>query len=60
MTTEQKFYATYRDGYYVVMDRDSGKVVRSDPGHYKRYRDGYLWDYAAVSEADRLNEEIAS
>lgn len=57
MTKEQtdRYHARYRDGYYVVFDTTTGEVVPPDSGHYKKYRDGYLWDYAAASEADRLN-----
>lgn len=54
-TDAPRYIARYNDGYYVVIDTATGNVVPSDPGHYKRHKDGYLWDSAAVSEADRLN-----
>lgn len=60
MTGSERYAARYRDGYYVVIDTATGDVVPSDPGHYKRHRDGYLWDNAAASEARRLNDERRS
>lgn len=55
-TTPERYQARYRDGYYVVVDTATGDVVPPDPGHYKKYKDGYLWDYAAASVAHDLNE----
>lgn len=52
--TEQ-FRAEYRNGYYVVVDTETGATVSPPPGHYKAYRDGYLWDYAAAFAARDLN-----
>lgn len=57
--TEPRYQARYRDGYYVVIDTTTGQVVPSPRGHYKKYRDGYLWDYAAMGEAKTLNEKQA-
>jgi hypothetical protein len=54
--TTERYCAQYREGYYVVVDTTTGLVVPPDPGHYKKYRDGYLWANAAASEAHRLNE----
>jgi hypothetical protein len=59
MTDGQRYVSRYRDGYYVVIDTTTGNVVPSPPNHYKKYRDGYLWDYAAFYEAQRLNDEHA-
>lgn len=57
MTTDnERYQARYRDGYYVVRDMWTGAIVPPEPGHYKRYRDGYLWDYAAGYAARDLNE----
>lgn len=53
----ERFHAQYRDGYYVVVDTATGAVVPPEPGHYKRYRDGYLWDSAAFFAARDLNAE---
>lgn len=53
----ERYEAWYQDGYYVVIDTTTGKVVPSPKGHYKKYRDGYLWDYAAVYAARDLNAE---
>jgi hypothetical protein len=54
---EPRYVARYRDGYYVVIDTHTGDVVPPDPGHYKKHRDGYLWDYAAGYAARDLNEQ---
>jgi hypothetical protein len=54
--TDNRYVARYQNGYYVVVDTATGRVVPPDAGHYKRHRDGYLWDYAAAFEAERLNE----
>lgn len=50
-----RYQAQYRDGYYIVVDTETGQTVPPDPEHYKIYRDGYLWDYAAASAARDLN-----
>ena len=55
-----RFKARYRDGYYVVVDTTTGEVVPPEPGHYKRHRDGYLWDYAAAYAAEALNQEVTA
>ena len=60
MRTEPRYYSTYRDGYYVVIDSETGAVVPPEPGHYKRHRDGYLWDYAAAFAARDLNAQQTS
>jgi hypothetical protein len=58
----ERFQARYRNGYYVVIDTQTGEVVPPDPGNYSLYRDptgaapdGYLWDYAAAYAARDLN-----
>ena len=51
----ERYAARYRDGYYVVIDTETGDVVPPEPGHYKKHRDGYLWDYAAAYAAAGLN-----
>ncbi len=54
-TKTDRYEAHYRNGYYVVVDTGTGKVVPSPKGDYKQYRDGYLWDYAAIFAARDLN-----
>jgi hypothetical protein len=54
---EPRYRPIYRDGYYVVIDTTTGSVVPSPADHYKKYRDGYLWDYAAYSAAQELNAQ---
>jgi hypothetical protein len=55
--SDPRYQARYREGYYVVIDTATGAVVPPDSGHYKRYKDGYLWDYAAAYAARALNEQ---
>lgn len=50
-----RYEARYRAGYYVVIDTESGAVVPAPRKHYKRYKDGYLWDYAAAIMARDMN-----
>lgn len=52
----RRFQARYREGYYVVIDTQTGTVVPPDPGHYKRHKDGYLWAYAARYAAQALSD----
>lgn len=59
-STDPRYQARYRDGYYVVIDTQTGEVVPSDAEHYKRHRDGYLWDYAAVYAARDLNARTSN
>ena len=54
--TEPRYVARYHEGYWRVIDRETGKVVPPPSGHYKRHKDGYLWDYAAAFAAADLNE----
>jgi hypothetical protein len=60
MTIDARYQGRYRDGYYVVIDTDTGRVVPPDPGHYKKHRDGYLWAYAAAYAADDLNKQLTA
>lgn len=53
----QRYQARYRDGYYVVVDAETGSVVPPPAGHYKQYRDGYLWNNAATLMANQYNAE---
>ena len=53
---EDRYVARYQDGYYVVIDTETGETVPPPQGHYKAYKDGYLWDYAAAYAAQDLNE----
>jgi hypothetical protein len=56
-TSDPRYVAKYKDGYWVVIDTATGEVVPAPAGHYKRHKDGYLWDYAAALEAAALNAE---